>query len=212
MPTPTPTPSNLCRQPFLDRCYTPNSAEEQAARQNYRHIDTRYSAESTSETKSQQSTLALPGLREPAQRTKPARPVRTSIKKDLTVAEISCVARSLLRGDAINFFVNNCQLIYEGWISSLIGTAPLASNSTNESVIAAFDTLHGLRKRKDTTRLLMRFAYVQLIHAINAFKAAAKRDRFRGYSRRKAGHGDATIAINTSSTLEITMDCQGPNF
>jgi hypothetical protein len=102
-PMPTPTPSNLCRQPFLDRCYTPNSAEEQATRQNNRHIDTRYNAESTSETKSQQSTLALPGLREPAQRTKPARPVRTSIKKDLTVAEISCVARSLLRGDAINF-------------------------------------------------------------------------------------------------------------
>jgi hypothetical protein len=57
--------------------------------------------------------------------------------------------------------------------------------------------LHSLRSHKDTIRLLMRFAYAQLIRAIDILKTAARRDQFHSRTRLKVGHGDATIAIDT---------------
>jgi hypothetical protein len=57
--------------------------------------------------------------------------------------------------------------------------------------------LHSLRSYKDTAQLLMRFAYAQLIRAIDILKTAARRGQFHGRTRRKVGHGDATIAIDT---------------
>jgi hypothetical protein len=161
------------------------------------HLDTLYNAESTSEAQSGQSTPVPQGLQELAKNTKPSSPIRTRTKRDLTIAEISCVARSLIQGDDINFFINNYQLIYEGCITSVIGTASLTNTSINEFVIAAFDMLHSLSSHKDTTWLFMRFAYVQLIRAIDIFKAAARRDRSHSRTPRKVGHGDATIAIDT---------------
>jgi hypothetical protein len=111
--------------------------------------------------------------------------------------EISCVAQSLIQGDAINFFTNNYQLIYDSWISLPRGAASPTSTSMDELVVAAFDTLDSLRKQKDTTRLLLRFAYVHLIQAIDIHKAAARKERSHGCTRWKAGHGDITIAIDT---------------
>jgi hypothetical protein len=123
------------------------------------HVDTLYNAESRSETQSGQSTPAPQGLQELVKNTKPSGPIRTRTKRDLTTTEISCVARSLIQGDAINFFINNCQLIYKGWITSVIGAASLTNASIDEFVIAAFDMLHSLRSHKDTIQLLMQFAY-----------------------------------------------------
>ena len=41
-------------------------------------------------------------------------PVQMSIKQDLTPTEISSVAQSLIKGDTITFFMDNCQSIYDG--------------------------------------------------------------------------------------------------
>ena len=123
-------------------------------------------------------------------------PLRISVKGDLTDAEINPVAQSLIQDDAFSNFFQRCQLIQEGF-PSFTGTALLNSdNNVGESVIAAFDTVHDLRERNNTTRLIQRFAYVRLIRTIEIFKGAAKRDRTLGYDCRTVGHGDATIAID----------------
>ena len=44
---------------------------------------------------------------------------------------------------------------------------------------------------------MKRLAYIHLIQAINIHKAAAREDRCYSRTRRKLGHGDTTIAINT---------------
>jgi hypothetical protein len=56
--------------------------------------------------------------------------------------------------------------------------------------------LHSLRKRKDSLQVLLRFAYIQLIRAIDALREAARKDRVYSYALRKSGHSDATIAID----------------
>ena len=63
--------------------------------------------------------------------------------------------------------------------------------------MAAFDTLDNLRYHQGITRLVKRFAYVHLIHAINVHKAAARKDRCHSHTPREPGHGDTTIAIDT---------------
>jgi hypothetical protein len=175
----TPTPSS----PYHDL----NPADQQATAQDSYYVNTLYNAESTSETQSQQSTSAPQGTK----------PVRTRAKRDLTETEISCAARNLIQGDSINFFINNYQLIHKGWISLPTGAASLTSTSPNELIVAAFDTLDNLRYHQGITRLVKRFAYVHLIHAINIHKAAARKDRCHSRTPREPGHGDTTIAIDT---------------
>ena len=181
--TPTPFPIPTLSSP----CHDLNPADQQATTQDSHYVDTLCNAESTLETQPQQSTSAPQGTKT----------VRTRAKKDLTETEISCVAQSLIQGDSIDFFINNCQLIHEGWISLPTGTASLTSTNPNELIVAAFDTLDNLRYHQGTTRLVKWFAYVHLIHAINIHKAAARKDRCLGRMPREPGHGDTTIAIDT---------------
>jgi len=67
---------------------------------------------------------------------------------------------------------------------SLIAQTALFSknDSIKEPLIAIFDMLYSLRKRKDSLRVLLRFAYIQLIRAINALREAARKDRVYSYA------------------------------
>jgi hypothetical protein len=64
------------------------------------------------------------------------------------------------------------------------------------SVIAAFELIGTMIRVKKRPHLPLRFAYIQLIQAINAFKEAASSDRLAGRLRRKAGYSDASAAID----------------
>jgi hypothetical protein len=94
--TPTPFPISTLSSP----CHDLIPADQQAIAQDS-HINTLCDAESTLETQSQRSTPAPQG-------TKPSGPIRTRSKRHLTNTEISCVARSLIHGNSIDFFINNC--------------------------------------------------------------------------------------------------------
>jgi hypothetical protein len=143
-------------------------------------------------------SVAIEDVDESAKNTKPGRirPLRISVKRNLIDAEISPVAQILIQGDAFSNFFKRCQLIQEG-VPSFTRTVSLSSKTNvEESVIAAFDTLHELRERKNANRLVQRFAFVRLIRTIEILKAAAKRDRTLGHDCREVGHGDTTIAID----------------
>jgi len=65
-----------------------------------------------------------------------------SDKKDLMPSQISVVARRLIKKDSIIYFLNNCRLIYESSMPSIVQQLLVCNNnSIKESVIAAFDII-----------------------------------------------------------------------
>jgi hypothetical protein len=94
-----------------------------------------------------------------------------SIKKDLIPGQIRSVASSLVEDNALAYFLENRQAIFAAW-TSLFTT--MASTNVDESVVAAFDTVHSLTQSRDRKRLNLRFAYVHLDRAINALDTAAE--------------------------------------
>ena len=118
-----------------------------------------------------------------------------SDKKDLTPSEISVVARRLIKNDSVIYFLNNCRLIYESLMPSIV-QQPLVYNSIEESVIAAFDTIQNLVNRKHIYRLLLRFIYIHLVRVIDIYRAAAAKDRVEGQVSRGVEQRDITIAID----------------
>jgi hypothetical protein len=123
--------------------------------------------------------------------------LRLSDKKDLTPSEISVVARRLIKNDSVIYFLNNCRLIYESLMPSIL-QQPLVcnNNSIEESVIAAFDTVQNLVNGKHIYRLLLRFAYIHLVRVIDIYRAAAAKDRVEGQVSRGVGQRDITVAID----------------
>ena len=69
-------------------------------------------------------------------------------------------------------------------------------NSTNKSIVMSFNVLDSIIMGKESAPLLLRFAYVQLIRAIDALKEAAATDRLTGRVRQKVGYSDTSVAID----------------
>ena len=64
--------------------------------------------------------------------------LRVSDKKDLIPSQVKVVAGLLINKDSISYFLVNCRLIYEGWMS--LSAQPLAyNNNIEQSLIAALD-------------------------------------------------------------------------
>ncbi|KAF4630623.1 hypothetical protein G7Y89_g7516 [Cudoniella acicularis] len=124
--------------------------------------------------------------------------LRLSDKKDLTPSEISVVAQRLIKNDSVIYFLNNCRLIYESLLPSLVQQQPLVckNNSIKESVIATFDTVQDLVNGKDIHRLLLRFVYIHLVRVIDIYRAAAANDRVEGQVNLGVGKRDITVAVN----------------
>jgi hypothetical protein len=64
------------------------------------------------------------------------------------------------------------------------------------SVIVAFELIGTMIRVKKRPPLPLRFAYIQLIQAINGFKEAASLDRLAGRVHRKADYSDVSAAID----------------
>lgn len=76
------------------------------------------------------------------------RRIRLSDKEDLIPSEISVVAQRLIKNDSVVYFLNNCRLIYESLMPSLVQQPSTCHNgSTEEFVIAAFDSVQSKWER-----------------------------------------------------------------
>jgi len=139
-----------------------------------------------------QPTLSLRRRNYPTKATR----LRVSDKKDLTHAKIPIVADLLISKDAISYFLENCHLIYEGWLPFSAQQPLVCNNSIEASVIAALDTVQDSVKGNRICRLLLRFAYIHLAWVIDAYKAVAATDRVQGKVSRSVGQRDASVAID----------------
>ncbi|PVH68627.1 hypothetical protein DL98DRAFT_578738 [Cadophora sp. DSE1049] len=132
--------------------------------------------------------------------------LRPSDKKDLIPAQVEVVAGLLISKDSISFFLDNCRLIYEGWLS--FSAQPLAyRNNVEQSLIAGLDIVQGLVKGNHIRRLLLRFAYMNLARTIVDCKTVAATDRSQGNTYRSVGRRDATVAIDMY--LKAKQDVSG---
>lgn len=89
----------------------------------------------------------------------------------MILGQIRNVASNLVEDNALAYFLENSLAIFAAWTSLSI---TIASTSVNESVVAAFDTMHALTGSKDRKRLNLRFAYIHLNRAINALDTATE--------------------------------------
>ncbi|KAI9777127.1 MAG: hypothetical protein M1839_009083 [Geoglossum umbratile] len=95
-------------------------------------------------------------------RSRKAGGLRVSDKKDLTPANILVVAHLLINKDSISYFLDNCCLIYEGWVPFSAQQPLVCNNSIETSIIAALDTVQDLLKGNWARGLLLQFAYIHL--------------------------------------------------
>ena len=95
----------------------------------------------------------------------------------MTVNDLRRKRKALIDGDPVSFFLDYCPYIYGAWLSSLVSTT---SSDSLQSLVAAFDSvLSFVRDRKRRCSeisgcLPLRFGYIQLVAAIDAFNAEAK--------------------------------------
>jgi hypothetical protein len=104
---------------------------------------------------------------------------------------------SLIKNDFVIYFLNNCRLIYESLMPSIV-QQPLVcnNNSIEESVVAAFDIVKNLVNGKHIYSLLLQFAYIHLVRVIDIYRAAAANDRVEGKASREVGKCHITVAID----------------
>jgi hypothetical protein len=112
------------------------------------------------------------------------------IRRNLSKTEICLVALALIRHDVRTFFPENCRSLAEKWTE--IDKKTSVSSDPNRSIKAGFDLIHTIIgdkkvkkdiKHKEGLALALRFAYVQLIRAVDACKKAAALDRAVGLVR-----------------------------
>lgn len=128
---------------------------------------------------------------------------RVRIRRNLSKTEICLVAPALIRHDTRTFFLENCRPLAEKWTE--IDKETSVGGDPNRSVIASFDLVDTItRDRKDKKNikhkeglaLALRFAYVQLIRAVDACKKAVALDRAAGLIHWEVGYSDASAPLD----------------
>jgi hypothetical protein len=153
---------------------------------------TRHAGRTNHPSRSSQLTPARQSAKGPT-RTKGGRKGRRrrslpiSIKKDLIPSQIRSVASNLVKDNALAYFLENRLVIFAAWTSL---SPTIASTSVDESVVAAFNTVHSLIRSKDRKRLNLRFAYVHLNSAINALNTTGEVAYSNAYLNTKNNSSD----------------------
>lgn len=113
----------------------------------------------------------------------------------------SKLAETLVRHDAKQFFLDNCDEIYEKWTSLLRSTTlPADATSSDQRVAEAITTLDGVI-RNPSSPYTTRLAYIQLARVLSTLKQKVKEDRRRGTIIGKRSHRDASIVIDIFSEV-----------
>ena len=128
---------------------------------------------------------------------------RIRIRQNLSRTEINLIAPALIRLDVRVFLPQNYEFLVEQWTE--IDRKISFENDPNKSVITAFDLLYNIieeKKHKKTTKdkenfvLILRFAYIQLIRAVDICKETIKINRSSNLIHRKIGYSDASFPFD----------------
>lgn len=121
---------------------------------------------------------------------------------DCSLAKRS-LAPDLIRHDAAAFFANNCEEIYQTWVSLLRRTTLRHDRtSKHRSVADAFMALDGIINQKDGSNLLSRLAHIQLSRTWASLCEMVDADRRHGRIRGKAGRKSVSMAADIDRTIQ----------
>ena len=111
-------------------------------------------------------------------------------------ARTAVLSESMISCDPINVFADNCERTLADWIQ-LLGntTAPANITSSDPSFISAFKFVDRILCGAQTSHLLRRLAFVQLMRLSDSLGAIVRSERERGL-RRTSGVVDASVVID----------------
>lgn len=111
---------------------------------------------------------------------------RERIKED--VSEVNDVASRLVRADALTFFAEHCETALVDWISILGKTSlPDGITSSDPRVVAAFEELDSIIDGRESTPILQRLAYMQLLRVFETLKQIINSDHRDGKIELRSG-------------------------
>ena len=204
-PSPLSTPSSELEEGPLDGATEHNRVRLSNGQDVVEDESSSMTTPSASSSRCRQPSQELHGL-------------QLSKKQNLTPIEISVAADRLINPEVVSYFLSHCDSIYDCWISYLARQPRRIDVTIESSVVAAIQRVNELREDKHSSRLLLRFAYLQLTWEIEAYKTVAATDRIEGRSKRSRGQRDSTIALDLYLAAEqriskkarnaVTTDCR----
>jgi len=112
------------------------------------------------------------------------------------VSPVNDIASKLVRVDALTFFVNNCEMALAGWISILEKTTlPASITSSDPRVLTAFKELDSIICGRDSTCILQRLAYIQLLCVFESLERIIGSDHRDGTVQLRPGYGCSSVAV-----------------
>ncbi|KAG8170306.1 hypothetical protein KVR01_001051 [Diaporthe batatas] len=118
-------------------------------------------------------------------------------------SQIHKVSSSLIRVDALAFFADNCEMALASWISILRKTAlPDNITSSDPRVVTAFQELDSIIFGRESTRMLKRLAYMQLLRVFESLEQIIDLDHRDGRVEFRSGYGASSLAIDIYASAQ----------
>ena len=104
---------------------------------------------------------------------------------------------TMVRQDALNRFIPDCESILGTWMSLLRNTTlPHQISSSDDRVLEAFRALESVITDKLANPFIARLAWLQLTHMLDAVENIVKSERARKIIHRAPGYGNASVVLD----------------
>jgi len=131
-------------------------------------------------------------------------------RKHKRATRLESLSNRLVRRDAIECFVDNCEKIWDDWTSLLRKTTlPPNVASSDTQVIAAFRAVDSVISGKQSTCVLRWLAYVRLMALFESLKPVVRAERENGESHRERGERDISAIIDIYENAQRPSDRRG---
>jgi hypothetical protein len=118
-------------------------------------------------------------------------------RKHKRATRLESLSSRLVRRDAIECFANNCEKIWEDWISLLRKTMlPPNVASLDTQAITAFRAVDSVISEKQSTCVLRWLAYIRLMALFDSLKLVVRAERENGEAHRERGDRDINAVID----------------
>lgn len=125
------------------------------------------------------------------------------------VDRLHSLAATLVRQDAMTYYLENCHHARDCWFSLVQQTTiPAGSSCLDPVIISSFRVLDSIIMSKKSTPIASGLAYVQLIRLFDRLEEIVASSRQRGLVHREAGYRNASIALDIYMTAQ--EECTDP--
>ena len=164
------------------------------------------------------STVGIAGRKRRSRVHHPKNQLRTISVQDYDkqhmgkIVLMESLSYKLVRRDAMEAFADNCEMIWEYWISLLRKTTlPPNIASSDIRVTAAFRAVVSVISESQSKYVLRWLAYVQLMRIFDSLQPIVRREREKGVAHRERGDRDVSAAIGVyQNTQQTRSDARDP--